>query len=151
VLEAFARVEPAPASFSSAGGDFTAFKADVTRLALLAVSSSAENRYRDRRLPPSYRPRSLRLRERKLLPRSEAMAFACPSVSTGCRWRYPQAIADGESGLLSPVGHPVASPPPRRCSSPIPSAAPALVLLPKSAPGKILRDPDRRTLLEFLP
>ena len=109
VLEAFARVEPRTSKLLVlAGGDFTAFKADVTRLGLAGRVIVREN---VTAIEDYLQAIDLGLfaseSESFCLSILEAMAFACPSVSTAVGG-IPEVIADGESGLLTPVGDPVA-------------------------------------------
>jgi glycogen synthase len=109
VLEAFARVEPRTSKLLVlAGGDFTAFKADVTRLGLTGRVMVREN---VTAIEDYLQAIDLGLfaseSESFCLSILEAMAFACPSVSTAVGG-IPEVIVDGESGLLTPVGDPVA-------------------------------------------
>lgn len=109
VLEAFARVEPRTSKLLVlAGGDFTAFKADVARLGLTGRVIVREN---VTAIEDYLQAIDLGLfaseSESFCLSILEAMAFACPSVSTAVGG-IPEVIADGESGLLTPVGDPVA-------------------------------------------
>lgn len=109
VLEAFARVEPRTSKLLVlAGGDFTAFKADVTRLGLTGRVIVREN---VTAIEDYLQAIDLGLfaseSESFCLSILEAMAFACSSVSTAVGG-IPEVIADGESGLLTPVGDPVA-------------------------------------------
>ena len=105
VLEAFARVEPRTSKLLVlAGGDFTAFKADVSRLGLTGRVIVREN---VTAIEDYLQAIDLGLfaseSESFCLSILEAMAFACPSVSTAVGG-IPEVILDGETGLLTPVG-----------------------------------------------
>lgn len=109
VLEAFARVEPRTSKLLVlAGGDFTAFHADVARLGLADRVIVREN---VTAIEDYLQAIDLSLfaseSESFCLSILEAMAFACPSVSTSVGG-IPEVIADGESGLLTPCGNPIA-------------------------------------------
>ncbi len=106
VLEAFARVEPRAACklLVLAGGDFTAFHADVARLGLAGRVIVREN---ITAIEDYLQAVDLGLfaseSESFCLSILEAMAFACPSVSTAVGG-IPEVVAEGESGLLVPSG-----------------------------------------------
>ena len=109
VLEAFARVEPRTSKLLVlAGGDFTAFKADVSRLGLTGRIIVREN---VTAIEDYLQAIDLGLfaseSESFCLSILEAMAFACPSVSTAVGG-IPEVITDGFTGLLVPVGDSVA-------------------------------------------
>ena len=105
MLEAFARVEPRTSKLLVlAGGDFTAFKADVSRLGLTGRIIVREN---VTAIEDYLQAIDLGLfaseSESFCLSILEAMAFACPSVSTAVGG-IPEVITDGETGLLVPSG-----------------------------------------------
>ena len=105
VLEAFARVEPRTSKLLVlAGGDFTAFKADVSRLGLTGRIIVREN---VTAIEDYLQAIDLGLfaseSESFCLSILEAMAFACPSVSTAVGG-IPEVITDGSTGLLVPSG-----------------------------------------------
>ncbi|NBQ57338.1 MAG: N-acetyl-alpha-D-glucosaminyl L-malate synthase BshA [Opitutaceae bacterium] len=107
VLAAFAQVEPHTSKLLIlAGGDFSAFQADVVRLGLTDRVIVREN---ITAIEDYLQAVDLGLfaseSESFCLSILEAMAFACPSVSTSVGG-IPEVIADGESGLLTPVGDP---------------------------------------------
>jgi hypothetical protein len=87
-----------------AGGDFNAFKSDVARLDLTDRVMVREN---ITTIEDYLQAVDLGLfaseSESFCLSILEAMAFACPSVSTSVGG-IPEVIADGESGMLTPMG-----------------------------------------------
>ncbi len=109
VLEAFAQIEPRTSKLLIlAGGDFNAFQNDVVRLGLTDRVIVREN---ITAIEDYLQAIDLGLfaseSESFCLSILEAMAFACPSVSTAVGG-IPEVIADGESGLLTPEGDPSA-------------------------------------------
>jgi len=89
-----------------AGGDFNAFHTDVARLGLTDRVIIREN---ITAIEDYLQAVDLGLfaseSESFCLSILEAMAFACPSVSTSVGG-IPEVIADGESGVLTPVDNP---------------------------------------------
>ena len=105
VLAAFARIEPRTTKLLVlAGGDFTAFNADVARLGLADRVIVREN---ITAIEDYLQAVDLGLfaseSESFCLSILEAMAFSCPSVSTAVGG-IPEVISDGETGILVPSG-----------------------------------------------
>ncbi len=105
VLTAFAQVQPRTCKLLIlAGGDFNAYAADVTRLGLtgrviVRENISAIEDYLQAVDIGLFASES----ESFCLSILEAMAFACPSVSTSVGG-IPEVIVDGETGILAPLG-----------------------------------------------
>jgi len=109
VLAAFAQIEPRSSKLLIlAGGEFNAFQSDVARLGLTDRVIVREN---ITAIEDYLQAVDLGLfaseSESFCLSILEAMAFACPSVSTSVGG-IPEVIADGESGMLTPMGDPSA-------------------------------------------
>ena len=107
VLAAFAQIEPRTSKLLIlAGGDFNAFQPDIARLGLTDRVIIREN---ITAIEDYLQAVDLGLfaseSESFCLSILEAMAFACPSVSTSVGG-IPEVIADGESGVLTPVDNP---------------------------------------------
>ena len=109
VLAAFAQIEPRSSKLLIlAGGEFNAFQSDVARLGLTDRVIVREN---ITAIEDYLQAVDLGLfaseSESFCLSILEAMAFSCPSVSTSVGG-IPEVIADGESGMLTPMGDPSA-------------------------------------------
>ncbi len=105
VLAAFAQVQPRTCKLLIlAGGDFKAYAADLARLGIadrviVRENISAIEDYLQAVDLGLFASES----ESFCLSILEAMAFACPSVSTSVGG-IPEVIIDGETGILAPLG-----------------------------------------------
>ena len=105
VLTAFAQVQPRTCKLLIlAGGDFNAYAADLARLGIadrviVRENISAIEDYLQAVDLGLFASES----ESFCLSILEAMAFACPSVSTSVGG-IPEVIIDGETGILAPLG-----------------------------------------------
>jgi N-acetyl-alpha-D-glucosaminyl L-malate synthase BshA len=105
VLTAFAQIQPRTCKLLIlAGGDFNAYAADLARLGIadrviVRENISAIEDYLQAVDLGLFASES----ESFCLSILEAMAFACPSVSTNVGG-IPEVIIDGETGILAPLG-----------------------------------------------